>query len=885
MWTESIVTSPNYRPLSIPHDVTLWGFISSEIKRVINHFGDAPWMVNGVSGGIRRFSEIQELVEKAASNLRNRGLKKGDVVCFHSENHVDYVILVLSVIACGAVPFLLPLCSTDALEDQCHLESFQIIFCSASNYEDVCARIKSCPSVKYVISMDPHPSRKIQTSNDLFQGSPDGVVKVTGVESDLAVIFLSSGTTGKPKTIEHTHYSMIAGFCNTAREVKEWEGTEDWRMVIPFHLGHVSGLCHAFMAIRLAHQLIFLPKYDPSHLLAAIQRYKVPHIEVTEKHVLIRVVIDACTAAMSQILVLAVEDGRILVPDEPGELCFKSPSQMKAYRHDEDETWRTIDEQGFIHTGDYGYIDKDGYVFLLARVTDLIKISDSGQISLIPPTKVEDVLLSHVDVMDVAVFGVPSSGDQGLESGDSLVVSVVKKKESDLTKDQLISFLRVPDDGVSKSALGHATSNPSSTSNVVVGEAEGEISSGQPGRQRLDHLIPNILKRERIKLCIISNGVAGKVAEACASIDRQPVVVTFEEEDGFKSLRTLLTEASDIPFPEVDKNSDEDVAMIYFSSGTTGEPKPSTRCLYLLLVVSWDSEEKNESSWIMAASLNFSHIASLLFLFFSLKRGQKYIMFSRYHHDILFPAVEKYKATHLVIFPSTVIHICKKADSKKYDLHSLRTLIVSGAPLSYNMEKVLRARLPNVSDFCQCYGSTEGTWLTFRGNGCYKPGSIGIPYPLVVAKETRETLHEDGYLYTGDYGYMDQDGFCFVRDRIKDLIIREEQGLEIIVAPSEIEGVLYLHPDVMSAAVYGVPAVGINGFVPRASVIKRDESNVQEQELIDFVAGCVSPECVLLGGLEFLSAIPMTPAGKVYRKQLQEAFIAKIKAKLESRES
>ena len=154
-----------------------------------------------MSGEIRRFSEIHDLVKKAATNLRNRGLKKGDVVCFHSENHVDYVILLLSVIACGAVPFLLPPSSTgkapwqsptlfilklplrnivkcimtDVLEDQCRLENFHIIFCSASNYEDISARIKSCPSVKYVISMDPHPSQKIQTSNDLFQGSPDGL--------------------------------------------------------------------------------------------------------------------------------------------------------------------------------------------------------------------------------------------------------------------------------------------------------------------------------------------------------------------------------------------------------------------------------------------------------------------------------------------------------------------------------------------------------------------------------------------------------------------------------------------------------------------------------------------------------------------------------------
>lgn len=115
--------------------------------------------------------------------------------------------------------------------------------------------------------------------------------------------------------------------------------------------------------------------------------------------------------------------------------------------------------------------------------------------------------------------------------------------------------------------------------------------------------------------------------------------------------------------------------------------------------------------------------------------------------------------------------------------------------------------------------------ICIRGPTIMK-GYIGNP------EATKNAIDTDGWLRTGDVGYYDHDGFFFVTDRLKELI--KFKGLQ--VAPTEVEQMLMTHPDVLEAAVAGIPDAEA-GEVPRAYVVRRPGSNVTEQELVDFIAG------------------------------------------------
>jgi len=130
--------------------------------------------------------------------------------------------------------------------------------------------------------------------------------------------------------------------------------------------------------------------------------------------------------------VISPIDGRLLGPNEDGELCFRCPNMMTGYLNDLEATQNTIDHDGFLHTGDMGHFDDDGYMFIVDRLKELIKYKGYQ----IAPAELESVLMSHHSVLEAAVVG-----RHDVEDGELPTAFVVKKPDHDVSTHELIQYV------------------------------------------------------------------------------------------------------------------------------------------------------------------------------------------------------------------------------------------------------------------------------------------------------------------------------------------------------------------------------------------------------------------------------------------------------------
>jgi len=129
--------------------------------------------------------------------------------------------------------------------------------------------------------------------------------------------------------------------------------------------------------------------------------------------------------------------------------------------------------------------------------------------------------------------------------------------------------------------------------------------------------------------------------------------------------------------------------------------------------------------------------------------------------------------------------------------------------------------------------------------------------------DTADVIDSEGWFYTGDLGYYDEDGHFYVVDRLKEII--KVKGYQ--VAPAELEEILRSHPDIEDAGVVGVPDDRA-GEVPRAFVVPR-RPDISEEDVKKFVAAKVVEYKQLKGGVQFLTSIPKSPSGKILRRELK----------------
>ncbi len=354
-------------------------------------------------------------------------------------------------------------------------------------------------------------------------------------------------------------------------------------------------------------------------------------------------------------------------------------------------------------------------------------------------------------------------------------------------------------------------------------------------------------------------------------------------------------------FPSVDAGRD-DLAWIAYTSGTTGRPKGAMlthgglihQCLTTLADV-----ERMEQHHVGMHAAPLSHGSGHNALVFTMK-GCTQVIHQRwgFNTGLFLEQVERYGVAALFLVPTQIKMICDHPDVGTRDLSSLEWIIYGGAPMYRDDQcRALKTLGPVL---VQLFGQTEspmsGTVLTREehslddGDGRERsvgrvrvgievrildssddevppgtPGQICIRGETLMAgywnrpEATAETL-ANGWLHTGDVGSMDANGYVFILDRLKDLII--SGGLNVY--PIEIEDVLLLHPDVSEACVIGVPDPKW-GEAVRAVVVPVTGAQIDPAELIAFagrhLAGYKKPK-----GVDIVDALPKTAYGKVDKK-------------------
>ncbi len=359
--------------------------------------------------------------------------------------------------------------------------------------------------------------------------------------------------------------------------------------------------------------------------------------------------------------------------------------------------------------------------------------------------------------------------------------------------------------------------------------------------------------------------------------------------------------------PMRDIAPDDDVIQLY-TSGTTGHPKgvQLTNANYISFFdhgqqAGWGNYEAGEVA--LCAMPNF-HVAGLNAGIMATAQGAKSVIMKQVDPARVIDLIEQERINAMFLVPAVIQFVVAIPGVEKRDLSSLKRVFYGASPISE--EVLLTAQRVLGASFTQLYGLTETV-----GSGTYLPPdahdpargklrSCGLPYPGFVVEVLDENGNPQpqgkvgeitikaptvmkGYwgkpeatgkaivnerFYTGDAGYFDEEGFLYIYDRVKDMIVSGAEN----VYPAEVENALMSYPAIADAAVIGVPDDKW-GEAVKGIVVLKPGAEASAEDIIAFcktrIAGYKTPKSI-----DFVEALPRNPSGKILRRELREPFWA-----------
>jgi 4-coumarate--CoA ligase len=462
--------------------------VTEYVLRMADTYPDRAALIDGPSGRTYTYSQLRDMIHRFAGGLAARGFGRGDTLGLMAPNLPEYAIVFHGVaVAGGTVTTINPTYGAEEVRFQL-LDAGATMLVTIGLFADTAKTAIEGTPITEVLTLDGAEG----TGNALaLLGEPIEQVTIDPRE-DVVVLPYSSGTTGLPKGVMLTHRNLVANMAQIEPLFKVREHEVALAFLPFFHIYGMQVLMNFHLAVGAT--VVTMPRFDLQQALELIQQHKVtrffvvpPVVLALAKHPIVeqydlssivqifsgaaplgaelaaeasarvgcevvqgygmtelspvthttpegdfRPGTSGITLPSTEIRIVDPVTGDDLDVGHDGELWIRGPQVMKGYLNNEEATRITIDDDGWLHTGDVAVLDEHGHVSIVDRVKELIKYKGFQ----VPPAELEALIIAHPKVADVAVIGVPD-----VEAGELPKAFVVVAPGAELTAEDVKDYV------------------------------------------------------------------------------------------------------------------------------------------------------------------------------------------------------------------------------------------------------------------------------------------------------------------------------------------------------------------------------------------------------------------------------------------------------------